>query len=548
VVVHQIEIDPASSVEATSPVPANGASYSEVTITVLDPCSNPIEGVPPSEIDVNCTGSGNVILGPDGPTNVNGQTTAKIASCVAETKTVSATVLGTVLSDTATVHFCESKRMKFCASDGAVEDHFGYSVAIDGNTALVGAERDDDNGSYSGSAYIFRFNGSNWVEEAKLLASDGAAYDCFGYSVAIDGNTALVGAPYDNDKGSASGSAYIFRFNGSTWVQQAKLLASDGAASDVFGYSVAIDGNTALVGARYDDDNGSYSGSAYIFRFNGSNWVQEAKLLASDGATYDYFGYSVAIDGNTALVGADGDDDHGYDSGSAYIFRFNGSNWVQEAKLLASDGAAYDYFGISVAIDGNSALVGAHYDDDKGYDSGSAYIFRFNGSSWVQEAKLLASDGAAYDYFGHSVAIDGNTALVGADGDDDKGSNSGSAYIFRFNGSTWVEKTKLLALDGAAWDEFGYSVAIDGSTALVGAYGDDDNGSLSGSTYVFPTIPGDLDGDGLVNFFDYSLLAEQWLDLPGQPSADVAPCGGDCIIDQQDLKILCEHWLEGVAP
>jgi len=536
VVVSQIEIGPASSVEATSPVPANGASYSEVTITVLDSNSNPVVGIPPSEIDVNCTGNGNFILGPVGPTDVNGQTTVKIASCVAETKTVSATVWGTVLADTATVHFCESRHMKFRASDGAYSDYFGLSVAIDGNTALVGAYGDDDKGSSSGSVYIFRFNGSGWVEETKLLASDGAANDDFGYSVAIDGNTALVGALRDD---SYSGSVYIFRFNGSSWVQEAKLRASDGAASDYFGRSVAIDGNTALIGAYGDDDKGSSSGSAYIFRFNGSSWVQEAKLLASDGAASDYFGYSVAIDGNTALIGA-----YYGGKGSAYIFRFNGSSWVQEAKLLASDGAASDWFGYSVAIDGNTDLVGAYADDDKGSSSGSAYIFRFNGSSWVEETKLLASDGAAYDFFGYSVAIDGNTALIGAYYDDDKGTNSGSAYIFRFNGSNWVEENKLLAPDGAASDYFGVSVAIDGNTALVGAYGDADN---SGSAYVFPTtMPGDFDGDGLVNFFDYSFLAQQWLDLPGQPSADIAPCGGDCEVNLQDLQVFCSYWLEGI--
>ena len=437
VVVRQIEIGPATStVEATSPVPANGASYSEVTITVLDLYGNPIEGIPPSEIDVNCTGSGNIILGPDGSTDVNGQTTAKIVSCVAETKTVSATVLGTVLSDTATVHFCESRHIKFRASDGADDDYFGYAVAIDGNTAVIGANYDDDKGSDSGSAYIFRYDGSSWVQEAKLLASDGAAYDYFGYSVAIDGNTVVIGAYYDDDKGSNSGSAYIFRYDGSSWVQEAKLVAPDGAASDYFGWSVAINGNAALVGAFWDDDKG-------------------------------------------------------YNSGSAYIFQFNGSNWVQQAKLLASDGAYQNYFGCSVAIDGNTALVGAH-NDDNGSSSGSAYVFRFNGSTWVQQAKLLAPDGAAYDYFGCSVAIDGDTALVGASYDDDKGSNSGSAYVFP------------------------------------------------------TTIPGDLDGDGLVNFFDYSLLADQWLDLPGQPSADVAPCGGDCEVNFQDMEVLCSHWLEGI--
>jgi len=244
-------------------------------------------------------------------------------------------VLGTVWNSSA---FADCELAKLLASDGAQDDWFGYSVSVSGDTTVIGAYRDDDNGSDSGSAYIFRFNGSNWVQEAKLLASDGAANDYFGISVGISGDTAVIGA--------SNGSAYIFRFNGSSWVQESKLLASDGA----LGQSVGISGDAAVIGASGDDDNGEYSGSAYIFRFNGSNWIEEAKLLASDGAAHDSFGISVGIWGDTAVIGAVGDDDNGNDSGSSYIFRFNGSSWVQEAKLLASDGAEDDYFGWSVGI------------------------------------------------------------------------------------------------------------------------------------------------------------------------------------------------------
>jgi len=531
-----IQIDPCESiVSATSPVPANNASYSEVTITVLDSSSNPIEGIPGFEIEVSCSGSGNLVIGPDSPTDVNGQTTARIVSTVAGDKTVGVTVSGTVLSETLTIHFCESNYFKLRASDGAASDNFGRSVAIDGNTAVVGAFYDDDNGAGSGSAYIFRFNDSNWVQEAKLLASDGAASDNFGCSVAIDGNVALVGADYDDDNGSVSGSAYIFRFNGSNWVQECKLLASDGAEYKYFGSCVAIDGNTALVGAYGNDDNGDRSGSAYIFRFDGSNWDQEAKLLAEDGTDYDYFGRCVAIDGNIIVVGANGDDDKGDGAGSAYIFRFNISNWVQEAKLLAEDGSAYHRFGWCVDIDGDKVLVGG----------GSAYIFRFNGSNWGQEAKLLASDGTA---IGGWVAIDGNTALVGADGDDDNGAESGSAYIFRFDGSNWIEQDKLLASDGAEHDYFGRCVAIDSNTTLVGAFGDDDNGARSGAAYVFPALTGDLNSDSKVDLIDLSNLSEQWGQEPVQPSADIAPCGGDCIVDISDLMVFCYHWLEDTIP
>ena len=281
-------------------------------------------------------------------------------------------------------------------------------------------------------------SGSNHSQFAKLLASDGADGDYFGCSVSIssDGNTVIIGAYGDNDKGSESGSAYIYTRSGSTWTQQSKLLASDGAASDQFGWSVSIssDGNTAIVGAYRDDDKGSNSGSAYIYTRSGSTWNQQAKLVPSDGATGDWFGYSVSIsgDGNTAIVGAQYDDDKDTNSGSAYIYTRSGSTWTQQAKLLASDGAYNDYFGWSVSIssDGNTAIVGAREDNDY---RGSAYIYTRSGSTWTQQAKLLASDGdTAGDQFGCSVSIsgDGNTAIVGAYWDDDKGTNSGSAYIF----------------------------------------------------------------------------------------------------------------------
>jgi len=318
--------------------------------------------------------------------------------------------------------------------------------------------------------------------ETKLLPSDGATYDYFGVSVSVSGNVALVGAKDDDDKGANSGSAYVFRWNGSSWVQEQKLLPSDGAASDYFGTSVSISGDVALVGADWDDDKGGNSGSAYVFRWNGSSWVEEDKLLASDGVSGDWFGGSVSIDGNVALVGAQGNDDNDYNSGSAYVFRWNGSDWVEEQKLLSSDGAVFDFFGESVSISGNVALVGAVEDDDNGDESGSAYVFRWNGSSWVQEQKLLPSDGAAYDWFGESVSISGNAALVGAEGDYGA---SGSAYVFRWNGSNWVQEQKLVASDGAYYDYFGTSVSISSDVALVGADWDDDKGIQSGSAYVY---------------------------------------------------------------
>ena len=316
------------------------------------------------------------------------------------------------------------------------------------------------------------------VQTAKLLPGDGAADDLFGILVAISNGTAIVGARTDDDNGIDSGSAYLF--DTLTGMQIAKLLPNDGATGDLFGVSVAISGSTAIVGADGDDDNGSSSGSAYLF--DTLTGVQITKLLPSDGAANDIFGRSVAISGTTAIVGARLDDDNGIGSGSAYLFDTVTGNQI--AKLLPSDGALGDFFGHPVAISGTTAIVGAINDDDNGSSSGSAYLF--DTLTGVQIAKLLPGDGAAGDFFGQSVAISGSTAIVGTPGDADNGSHSGSAYLF--DTLTGVQFAKLVPGDGAANDSFGLSVAISGSTAIVGAALDDDNGSDSGSAYLYETL------------------------------------------------------------
>jgi len=374
---------------------------------------------------------------------------------------------------------------KLLASDGAAYDFFGYAVSVSGDTALVGAAGDNDNGIASGSAYVFVRSGTSWTQEAKLVAGDGAPADRFGVSVSLSGDTALVGAFGDDDNGSLSGSAYVFVRNGGTWTWQAKLVAIDGWAGDLFGVAVSVSGDTALVGAHEDGDNGYISGSAYVFVRSGSTWTQQAKFLADDGAAGDEFGHAVSVSGDTALVGAFGDGDNGSLSGSAYVFVRNGGTWTQQAKLLASDGAVGDAFGYAVSVSGDTALVGAGWDDDNGTNSGSAYVLVRNGGTWAQQAKLLASDGAAGDGFGIAVSVSGDTALVGADWDDDNGSDFGSAYVFVRDGGTWTWQAKLLASDGAAGDQFGRAVSVSGDTALVGAHLDDDNGYHSGSAYVF---------------------------------------------------------------
>ena len=387
---------------------------------------------------------------------------------------------------------------KLLPSDGAGGDQFGWSIAIADGVVAVGSQSDDDNGSNSGSAYLF--DAVTGVQIFKLLPSDGAAGDQFGWSIAIGDGVVAVGAQSDDDNGSNSGSAYLF--DAVTGVQIFKLLPSDGAAGDQFGWSIAIGDGVVAVGAQSDDDNGSNSGSVYLF--DAATGVQIDKLLPNDGAAGDVFGYSIAIDNGVVAVGAYLDDDNGGSSGSAYLF--NAATGVQIAKLLPSDGFSGGNFGFSIAIADGVVAVGMRLGDDNGSNSGSAYLF--DASTGGQFAKLIADDGAAHDHFGYSIAISNGVVAVGSRLDDDKdnGGDSGSAYLF--DATTGVQIIKLLASDGSGANEFGYSVGIDNGVVAVGAHQDNDNGSNSGSAYVF-TVPGadcpaDLTGDGVLNFFDIS--------------------------------------------
>ncbi|MCB8942277.1 MAG: cadherin-like domain-containing protein [Ardenticatenaceae bacterium] len=397
-----------------------------------------------------------------------------------------------------------SQVAKLIANDAAANENFGWAVSISGSTALVGTIEDGDVDNYSGVAYIFeRSQGGNdsWGQVAKLIANDAVAEDRFGYSLSLSGDIALVGAYGDDDAGGFSGSAYIFERNQggpNNWGQVAKLTANDAAVSDHFGAAVSISGDMALVGAYRDDDGGHDSGSAYIFARNqggANNWGQVAKLTADDAATDALFGESVSLSDNVALIGASGDDNGGEGSGAAYIFRRNQggtNNWGQVAKLTASDAAAGDRFGTAVALSEDTALVGAYRNDDNGDDSGSAYIFeRDQGGSdnWGQVAKLTANDADNLDEFGFAVSISDDTALVGAYGNDDSGNDSGSAYVFERNQggvNNWEQVEKLTADDADSHDEFGFAVSLDGDTFLIGAHSDGEGALVfSGSAYIF---------------------------------------------------------------
>ena len=360
---------------------------------------------------------------------------------------------------------------KLTADDGAQFDLFGSSVAIDGTTALVGSPLDDDTGSNSGSAYLYDIVTETPI--TKLAPGDASALDRFGISVGLSGNLAIVGSYIDDDDGSDSGSAYVF--NATTGAQVSKLTAADAAANDRFGISVDISGNTAIVGSQLDDDAGSRSGSAYLF--NATTGAQLFKLTADDAGSGDRFGTSVAIDGTTAIVGSIRDDDKGSDAGAAYVFDVTTGN--QLFKLTAGDGDTSDNFGTSVAISGNFAIVGSPFEDTQGVDAGAAYLFDLTTGQQVGKLTPRAGDGGN---FGASVAISGDKAIVGSPFEDDVAIEDGSVYVFDV--PTARKIGKLRASDAENRAHFGSSVGLSGSNAVIGAPNNNALGDDSGAAYL----------------------------------------------------------------
>lgn len=416
---------------------------------------------------------------------------------------------------------------KVVALDRSSTDNFGISVAISGDHAIVGAWFTDGNAvggspvNNAGAAYIFHWNGAEWVQQQKIVASDRTTHDEFGVGVAIDGDYAVVGAKNDGHGvgwgGTTvmmAGSAYIFKRTDGVWVEQQKIVASDRNPGDQFGNFVAISGEYVIVSAHgnnLDEQGGNVitnAGAAYIFKRTGSTWAQQAKLVASDRGGSDSFGVGVSISGAHAIVGTLGEDEDEngdntlLNAGSAYIFQRNGDVWDQQQKLVASDRTPGAYFGWSCAIDGDHAIVGAIYDarDENGggstYNAGSAYIFKNTGGQWIQQQKIVPADRQVSAWFGRSVSISGDRALVGAINDrhdilgNDPLESAGAAYMFERNGTSWSQMGKIVAGDREEGDRFGYSVSIDGGRAIVGALDEDHDTygmnpmSNSGSAYL----------------------------------------------------------------
>jgi nucleoside-specific outer membrane channel protein Tsx len=385
------------------------------------------------------------------------------------------------------------QQQELLAPDGAAGDQFGASLAVSGSTLVIGAPQHAVGSNASqGAAYVFVQNGEGtWSLQAELYASDGAADDQFGSSVAVTGSTLVVGA-FNHTVGSngGQGAVYVFVQSGSTWSQQAELTASNGAAGDQFGACVAISGSTIAVGAPdHPVASNSDQGTAYVFAQGGATWSQQAELTASDGAAGDHFGSSVAVDATvgTAVAGAPGHTiGSNTEQGTAYVFGQSGDSWSQQAELTSADGALEDSFGASVAVSGNTVVAGAPSHTLDNGQQGAAYVFGQTGATWTQQGELVASDGGVFygGHFGSSVALNATTVLVGAPRNWVYAA-PGTGYVFAQNGTGWAQQQEWIAPDYTYADLFGASITMSGATAAVGApYHWVDASSHQGAAYV----------------------------------------------------------------
>ena len=467
-------------------------------------------------------------------------------------------------------------------------DWFGYSSALSGDTLVVGAHSDssgatgvngdpnDTSAPDSGAAYVFVRRGTKWSQQAYLKASNTGEGDHFGWSVAVSGDTVVVGARgedstatgvngigIDPEPGFNSGAAYVFVRQGTNWSQQAYLKASNTGEWDDFGASVTVSGDTIVVGAGEEQSNAtgvngnqadnslSGAGAAYVFVRSGTNWSQQAYLKASNPGYGDVFGSAVAASGDTVLVtagyersnatGVNGNqsDNSALWSGAAYVFVRSGTNWTQQAYLKASDTHAGDQFGEeAAAIDGDTIVIGAiqELDDSEGFDgpgTGVAYVFARNGTNWSQQARLKASNAELADRFGRSVSISGDTIVVGAtdessgatgvngDQTDNNSPYSGAVYVFARSGTNWTQQAYLKGTIPVAW--LGWSVAVSGDTVAVPAMAELAAHIFVGTGPLVPQLSIELTGGGLRVFWP---LPATGLVLDEVPALNASPVTG----------------------
>ncbi len=521
------------------------------------------------------------------------------------------------------------------ASNTGADDQFGTDVAVSGDTVVVGASREDSNATgvngnqannsltNAGAAYVFVRSGMSWTQQAYLKASNSDSNDEFGRAVAVSGDTLVIGA-YGEDSNATGingnqadnslvnpGAAYVFVRNGTTWSQQAYLKASNTGEFDFFALSVAVSGDTVVVGAENEDSNAtgvngnqannsaSGAGAAYVFVRSGTTWTQQAYVKASNTNAGDIFGSSVSVSGGTLVVGANLEDSNAVGvngnqsdnstngAGAAYVFVRSGSTWSQQAYIKASNTGAADQFGRAVAMSGDTVVVGAFSEasnatgvngnqaNESASGAGAAYVFVRNGASWSQQAYLKASNTDVSDSFGWSVAVSGDTVVVGANGESSNAtgvggdqanngaSDAGAAYVFVRSGATWMQQAYLKASNTGASDSFGTSVAVSGGTVVVGANGEDSNAtgvngvqannsvSASGAAYLYFIPPSmDCNGNGVPDELELAGNDCNGNGVPDDCESGVSCClgdmNGDGIVNGADLAIVLGSW--GICP
>jgi hypothetical protein len=390
---------------------------------------------------------------------------------------------------------------RLVGSETAQGDEYGFANAIDGDTVVVGAPYADSPGIgfRSGEAYVYVRQGAAWTQQARLLAYDQIANQQFGTSVAIGGNTAVVGAIQDSQAAASAGALYVFERSAGNWTQALKLVADDAAPGDNLGETLEVEGDTLVSGVRHRSEFGSDSGAVYVFQRSGSSWPQAQKIVPADGALGDHFGTMVALDGDTLVVGAPyAGPSH---SGAAYVYVRSGGTWTLEQKLEQTGTPLDQAFGYAVALSGDTVVVGAPDRDNGLVDPGAAYVFVRSGGVWTEQQRIAPADPTAHARFGRFVGVSGDAAVIASPLDDDAGADAGAVYVYKRAGGSWAQFKKIEAVDGRAGDKFGLFLAMSGITVVSGAPLHDDPAEDAGSSYVLeevttPGSPGPGPGPG----------------------------------------------------
>ena len=369
------------------------------------------------------------------------------------------------------------------------DQDFGYSVDLDGDVAVVGAFRDEDSFPLeSGAAYVFRFDGSNWTEEARLRATTPESLNWLGWDVAISGTAILVSERRGDEFAMNAGNVIVYRYTGGGWTEEDIILPPDSAASD-FGYAVDIDGDVVAVGAPFTAGSVANEGAVYVYRKNGSQWDLEDTLFGSDLSLQSLFGSAISIDGDRMLISAfNADDSTSNQAGKLYVFDYDGSQWNESAVLQSNRSNNIANLGISAALDGDWAVGGAPLDNEAGGGAGAALIYRYDGANWNFHSKLFASDGRGFFLFGSSVALSGNHLLVTAEGwFPPNGNSTGKAYLFEYDSTmdTWIKVEDLVPAGLPQAANFGHAAAMQDEVILIGAPEYDGSLDASGAAFIF---------------------------------------------------------------